>query len=123
MSTPALQMFLFRAFDVTFISVLSSAIIKKASAAVGAAAFAAEVRKHTANDAKCQELGWSCIQLAVETYGNWGKEAQCALSRLASHACHRPGQFQSKNGCRDLWPSELIFCEISGQSHLREGVS
>ena len=43
------------AFDGTVISVLSSAIIKEASAAVGAAAFAAEVRKHTANDAKCQE--------------------------------------------------------------------
>ena len=46
--------------------------------------FAAKVMKHTANDAKCQELGWSCIPLAVETYGNWGKEAQCAFSRLAS---------------------------------------
>ena len=44
-------------------------------AAVGAAAFAAEVRRHTANDAKCQELGWSCIPLAVETYSNWGKKA------------------------------------------------
>ena len=27
----------------------------------GAAAKAAEVRKHTANDQKCIELGWSCI--------------------------------------------------------------
>ena len=68
------------AFDVTVTSVLSSAIIKEASAAVGAAAFAAEVRKHTANDAKCQELGWSCIPWAVEAYGNWGKETQCTFS-------------------------------------------
>ena len=44
------------AFDVTVTSVLSSAIIKEASAAVGAATFAAEVRKHTANDAKCHEF-------------------------------------------------------------------
>ncbi|KAL5481562.1 hypothetical protein EMCRGX_G021752 [Ephydatia muelleri] len=27
------------------------------------------------NGPKCQELGWSCIPLAVETYGNWGNEA------------------------------------------------
>ena len=27
-----------------------------------------------AKGAKCQELGWSCIPLAIETYGNWGKE-------------------------------------------------
>ena len=33
---------------------------------------------------RCRELGWLCIPLAVETYGNWGKEAQCFFSRLAS---------------------------------------
>ena len=33
-------------------------------------------RKHAANDTRCQELGWLCIPLALETYGNWGKEAQ-----------------------------------------------
>ena len=51
---------------------------------MGAAAYAAESRKHAANYTKCQELGWTCIPLAVETYGNWGKEAQCAFSRLAT---------------------------------------
>ena len=29
------------------------------------------------NDTKCLELGWTCIPLAVETYGNWGREVQC----------------------------------------------
>ena len=38
----------------------------------GSAALAAEVRKHNANDAKCSELGWSCIPIAVETYGGVG---------------------------------------------------
>ena len=52
----------------------------------------AEVRKHRANDPKCSELGWVCIPLAVETYGNWGKEA--TFSRLASciaitSSCHK----------------------------------
>ena len=26
----------------------------------------------------------SCIPLAVETFGNWGREAQCVFSRLAA---------------------------------------
>ena len=33
---------------------------------MGAAAEAAENRKHTANDPKCAELGWRCVPLAVE---------------------------------------------------------
>ena len=40
-------------------------------------------RKHVANDPKCAELGWTCVPLAVETYGNWGREAQETFSRLA----------------------------------------
>eukprot|EP00731_Ephydatia_muelleri_P003042 Em0001g3042a len=51
----------------------------------GAAAEEAEVRKHRANDPKCSGLGWVCIPLAVETYGNWGREVQSTFSRLASH--------------------------------------
>ena len=42
----------------------------------GAAAKAAEVRKHTAKDQKCIELGWACVPLAVESYGAWGRKAQ-----------------------------------------------
>eukprot|EP00731_Ephydatia_muelleri_P032786 Em0024g330a len=48
------------------------------------AAVAAESRKHVANDPNCFELGWTCVPLAVETYGNWGVEAQETFSRLAS---------------------------------------
>ena len=51
-----------------------------ASASVGAAVYAAECRKHDANDTRCQELGWLCIPLAVETYGNCGKTALSVLS-------------------------------------------
>ena len=72
------------AFDVTVASPLTPATLNEASASAGAAAHVAENRKHAANDTKCQELGWSCIPLAVETYGNWGKEAQYVFSRLAS---------------------------------------
>ena len=52
---------------------------------VGAAALVAENRKLQANSPKCQELGWACTSLAVETYGNWGEVAQGTFSRLASH--------------------------------------
>ena len=41
----------------------------------GAAVQAPEERKHVSNDVKCEDLGWTCIPLAVESYGNWGKEA------------------------------------------------
>ena len=50
----------------------------------GAATLAAETRKHIANDKRCQELGWACVPIAVETYGNWGQEAKQTFSRLAS---------------------------------------
>ena len=72
------------AFDVTVASPLTPATLNEASVSAGAAAHVAENRTHAANDTKCQELGWSCIPLAVKTYGNWGKEAQYVFSRLAS---------------------------------------
>ena len=47
------------AFDIKVTSPLTPAILAEASRRVGAAAEAAENRKHTANDPKCAELGWS----------------------------------------------------------------
>ncbi|KAL5464104.1 hypothetical protein EMCRGX_G033070 [Ephydatia muelleri] len=41
-----------------------------------AASEAAETRKPLSNGPKCQEVGWSCIPLAVETFGNWGEEEE-----------------------------------------------
>ena len=73
------------ALDITVTSPLIPSILTAASLSEGAAAEEAEVRKHRANDPKCSELGWMCIILAVETYGNWGREAQSTFSRLASH--------------------------------------
>ena len=73
------------ALDITVTSPLIPSILTAASLSEGAAAEEAEARKHRANDPKCSELGWLCIPLAVETYGNWGREAQTTFSRLASH--------------------------------------
>ena len=50
----------------------------------GAAAQAGEVRKHSANDDKCGDLGWFCVPLVTETYGAWGPEAKACFSQLAS---------------------------------------
>ncbi|KAL5463499.1 hypothetical protein EMCRGX_G032398 [Ephydatia muelleri] len=71
-------------FDVTVTSPLTPVTLNEASVSVGTAAHAAEIRKHAANDIRCQDLGWTCVPLAIKTYGNWGKEAHCVFSRLAS---------------------------------------
>ena len=49
------------AFDITLTSPLTPVSLNNASASVGAAAYAAECRKHAVNDTRCQELGWLCI--------------------------------------------------------------
>ena len=72
------------AFDLTVVSPLNSTTLNEVGARSGSAAGKAEVRKHNANDAKCTELGWVCIPLAVETYGFWGVEAQGSISWLAA---------------------------------------
>ena len=76
------------ALDLTVTSPLNAEIISEASVTAGSAAYAAEQRKHVANDPKCNELGWVHIPLAVELYGCWGSEARQTLSRLGSRlAC------------------------------------
>eukprot|EP00731_Ephydatia_muelleri_P014263 Em0007g1573a len=72
------------AFDITVSSPLTPASLEEASASAGATARIAETRKHSANDSKCQELGWVCTPLAVESYGNWGMEAHSVFKCLAS---------------------------------------
>ena len=73
------------ALDITVTSPLTPVSLKESSTFAGVAALSAETRKHAANDPKCGELGWMCIQMAIETYGNWGKEAQHMFSRLATY--------------------------------------
>ena len=79
------------ALDITVTSSLTPVSLKDSSRIAGVAALSAETRKHAANDPKCRELGWMCIPMAVETYGNWGKEAQHLFSRLVTYlAIHLP---------------------------------
>ena len=51
------------AFDLTVVSPLNPTFISEAGRTAGSAAVAAELRKHSANNAKCSELGWTCIPL------------------------------------------------------------
>ena len=85
------------AFYVTVASPITPVTLNNASTSVGAAAYAAELRKHVANDTRCQELGWTCIPLAVETYSNWGMEAQSVFFPSRLSTCHRPGHSQTQN--------------------------
>eukprot|EP00731_Ephydatia_muelleri_P034029 Em0045g14a len=87
------------AFDLTVVSPLNPTIISEAGRTAGSAAVAAELRKHSANDAKCSELGWTCIPLVAESYGAWGSEAVQAFSRLASYLATRTNSPKSKVAC------------------------
>ena len=73
--------------------------ISEAGRTAGSAAVAAELRKHSANDAKCSKLGWTCIPLVAESYGAWGSEAVQAFSRLASYLATRTNSPKSKVVC------------------------
>ena len=108
------------ACDVTITSPLTPATLKEASIHEGAAALAAETRKHAANDARCQALGWSCIPLAVETFGNWGKEARYFCSRLATLLALRQGHSKSTvvnniYGCLNLSLVRSVARSIMGR--------
>ena len=71
------------AVDVTVTSPLTPATLNFSAVTEGAAAQAAEERKHAYNDAKREDLGWTCIPRTVESYGNWGKEAHDVFNCLA----------------------------------------
>ena len=72
------------AFDLSVTSPLNPTTLLEASVATGVAALTIELRKHSSNDTKCNELDWVCIPLVVELYGAWGKEALESISQLTS---------------------------------------
>ena len=84
------------AFDLSVTSTLQSSALLEASVTAGSAAMLAENRKHNNSDKKCDELGWICIPLVVETYGCWGAEAVAALSKLAGRLSVRNNELKSK---------------------------
>ena len=84
------------AFELSVTSMLQSSALLEASVTAGSAAQLAENRKLNNSDKKCDELGWACIPLVVETYGCWGAEAVAALSKLAGRLSVRNNEQKSK---------------------------
>ena len=68
-------------------------VLLEASMTAGLAALVAENKY---NDRKCEELGWVCIPLVVETYGCWGAAEVAAFSKLAGRLSTRLNQPKSK---------------------------
>ena len=68
------------ALDITVTSPLCPAILRESGGTSGAASMAAETCKLLTNGPKCEELGWTCISLAVNTFCNWDKEAHLTFS-------------------------------------------
>ena len=84
------------AFDMSVTSTLYPSVLLEASMTAGSTALVAENRKNKYNERKCEELGWVCIPLVVETYGCWGAAAVAALSKLAGHLSTRLNHPKSK---------------------------
>ncbi|KAL5457675.1 hypothetical protein EMCRGX_G034960 [Ephydatia muelleri] len=84
------------AFDLSITTTLHPSVLLEVSMTAGSAALVAENRKHKYNDRKCEEPGWVCIPLVVETYGCWGAAAVAALSKLAGRLSTRLNQPKSK---------------------------
>ena len=84
------------AFDLSVTSTLHSSVLLEASMTAGSAALVAEKRKHNTGDRKCEELGWVCIPLVVETYGCWGAQLWRAFSKVAGRLSTRLNEPKSK---------------------------
>ena len=105
------------AFDLSVTSTLHPSVLLEASMTAGSAALVAENRKHKYNDRKCEELGWVCIPLVVETYGCWGAAAVEAFSKLAGHLSTRLNQPQVQDHLWNIQPPRLSLSESQLQSH------
>jgi len=69
------------ACDITVVSPLISDNIREAG--VNGVLSKAVAKKHSENDAKCLALGWTCLPLAVDSYGQWCEEAHTLFSQIA----------------------------------------
>jgi hypothetical protein len=75
------------ALDVTVVSPLT--VENLSVAGVLDVVLKAEDEKHEHYDQKCKDLGWHFIPLAVNSYGQWGREAHKCFHTLASRIAVR----------------------------------
>ena len=68
---------------VTVVHLLNPNLILGVNTTVGFAAAHKQEIKMAKSGPKCDELGWECISLAVETYGGWGEKLINHSSKLA----------------------------------------
>ena len=71
------------AFDITVVSPLSPSILLGPGAGNTDVVDEAAQKKHTENDPKCADLGWTCVPLAIDSYGRWCDEAHTAFNEVA----------------------------------------
>ena len=91
------------AWDVTVASPLTPAVLNEAGMT---AAAASEQHKHIANEL---HVGWVCVPLAVETYGNWGREAHTTFTRLATRLAICASLPKSKVTAL-IFLADLVWC-------------
>ena len=106
------------AFDICVTSPLNTLTLSEAGVCAGAAAQAGEVRKHSANDDKCGDLGWFCVPLVTETYGAWGAEAKACFSQLASRLSIRLQKPKSVI-LYDIWSLKHMSRSLCCYGHIK----
>ena len=109
------------AFNVTVSSPLTPASLEEASASTGAAARIAETREHSANDSKCQELGWSMYLTGCRILWQLGGEGSFCFQTLGLPNCHPSVMPKGLSVSRTLWSPQLVFSEVSSKSHIGKG--
>ena len=101
--------------DITITSPLCPAILGESCHQAGEAAFAAEAHRLHSNGPKCQELGWSCIPLAV--VWKLGQRGPCYHFKAGISPGHSPVFLQVISGGCDLWAIGYCPDQVHCQSH------
>jgi hypothetical protein len=105
------------AIDVTIAHPLNPLNIDGASATAGYCQEAAEQRKHLQKVAKCSELQWECLPLAVTPYGAWGKEGIKVLEKIAKRLAIQKKTVGRSGADRDINNFKCYFGKVHGTSH------
>jgi hypothetical protein len=98
------------ALDVTVISPLQAAEVRRAAANAGAALETAVRQKMTKSYDKCRQAGVEFIPLAVETLGGWDQDAISNIRKLGHHLA-RHSSTDDSSTIRHLFQRLSIFLQ------------